>query len=332
MGDQAISLEGQTALVTGAAGFIGSHVAERLVALGVKVRGLARSAARAEWLAARGVEIVEGDLTDAESLRQAVRGCHCVLSIAGWVGRPRSYEAARRVSVDGTRALIEAAIGAGARRVVHTSSMAAYGPVAEGVIDETWPLRASDVYGESKANSETVVFSYGDRIATSVIRPTQIYGPRGRTWTQRLVKMIQRGVPVLVDGGRGAFHPCYIDNLVDAYVLTATRPEAVGQAFTIVDGVTTWRDFTSYYARMVGRPARSVPSALVRFAVYLAVIASAITRRPPVGTPDMLKFVVGHSRYSHDKAGRLLGWSPRVSLDEGMRRTEAWLRETGRLP
>ncbi|HJW83058.1 MAG TPA: NAD-dependent epimerase/dehydratase family protein [Anaerolineae bacterium] len=332
MRDQAISLEGQTALVTGVAGFIGSHVAERLVALGVKVRGLARTAARAEWLAARGVEIVEGDLTDAESLRRAVRGCRFVFSIAGWVGQPRSFRAARRVSVEGTRALIEAAIGAGARRAVHTSSMAAYGPVAEGVIDETWPLRASDAYGAGKAESETVVFSYGDRIETSVIRPTQVYGPGGRTWTLRLVSMIRWGLPVLVDGGHGAFHPCYIDNLVDAYVLAVTRPEAVGQAFTIVDGVTTWRDFTAYYAHMIGRPARSVPAFLPRIGTYLAVFGSAITRRPPIGTPDMLQFVVGHSRYSHDKAGRLLGWSPRVSLDEGMRRTEVWLRETGRLP
>ena len=215
---------------------------------------------------------------------------------------------------------------------MHTSSIAAYGPVAEGVIDETWPLRASDAYGAGKAAGEAVVFSYAGQIETSVIRPAQIYGPRGRTWTQRLVNMIRRGLPVLVDGGHGTFHPCYVDNLVDAYLLAATRPEAVGQAFTIVDGVTTWRDFTAHYARMAGRPARSVPALVPRIGAYLAVTGSAITRRPPVGTPDMLPFVVGHSRYSHDKAVRLLGWSPRVSLDEGMRRTEVWLRETGRLP
>lgn len=324
-------LNGQPILVTGATGFIGSHIAERLVATGARVRGLARSASRGWWLADRGVEIVEGDLTDTDSLRRAVQGCRIVFSVAGWVGKPRSYEAARRVSVDGTRALAEAAIDAGVKRIVHTSSIAAYGPVAGGVIDETWPLRATDAYGASKAESEAVVFGYDGRIEPSVIRPAQIYGPRGGTWTRGFVNMVKSGVPLLIGGGHGTFHPCYIDNLVDAYLLAATRAEAVGEAFTIVDGVTTWREFIGCYARMVRRPARSIPVGLVRIGVRVSLIGSTIARRPPVGTLDMLDFVVGRSRYTTEKANRLLGWSPRISLDEGMRRTETWLRETGRL-
>jgi len=331
MSEAQSSLAGETVLVTGATGFIGSHVAERLVSLGGRVRGLARSTAKGQWLADRGIEIVEGDLTDADSLRRAVSGCRFVFGIAGWVGRPNSVAAARRVSVDGTRALVEAAIAAGVRRLVHTSSIAAYGPVAAGVIDEAWPLRATDGYGASKAESEAVVFSHRDRIEVSVIRPAQIYGPRGGTWTRGFVKLLQRGVPILIGGGHGTFHPCYVDNLVDAYLLTATRPEASGEAFTIVDGVTTWREFVGRYARMIGRPARSVPVSLVRLGVRVMQIGSAVARRPPPATPDMLDFVLGRSRYSNEKAQRLLGWSPRFSLDEGMRRTEAWLRETGRL-
>ena len=113
-------LRGETVLVTGVTGFIGSHVAERLLALGANVRGLARSAAKGTWLAERGVAIVEGDLSDADSLRRAVRGCSIVFSIAAWLGRPNSVEVARRVNVDGTRALVEAAIDAGSRRLVLT--------------------------------------------------------------------------------------------------------------------------------------------------------------------------------------------------------------------
>ena len=323
--------DGQTILVTGVTGFIGSHLAERLSTLGARVRGLARSAGKGDWLSKRGIKVVEGNLADASSLRHAVGGCDLVFSVAGWVGDPHTYEAARRVSVDGTRTLIEAAVDAGARRLVHTSSIAAYGPVAGGIVDETWPLRATDAYGASKAQSESVVFSHIGQIEVSVIRPAQIYGPRGGTWTRGFAKMIHRGIPILIDGGRGTFHPCYVDNLVDAYLLAATRPEAIGEAFTIVDGVTTWREFVGYYARMLGRPARSVPAWLVRIGAGLMEVSAALTRRPPIGTPDMLKFVLGTSRYSNDKARHLLGWSPHVSLDEGMRRTEAWLRETGRL-
>jgi len=119
------SLGGQTVLVTGATGFIGSHLALRLAGQGASVRGIARSTARGKWLSERGVEIVEGDLIDSDSLRRGARGCGIIFSVAGWTGQPRTYDAPWQVNVDGTRALVEAAIEAGARRVVHTSSIAA---------------------------------------------------------------------------------------------------------------------------------------------------------------------------------------------------------------
>ncbi|MGH2592821.1 MAG: NAD-dependent epimerase/dehydratase family protein, partial [Anaerolineae bacterium] len=196
-------LRGETVLVTGATGFIGSHVAERLLALGANVRGLARSAAKGTWLAERGVVMVEGDLSNADSLRRAVRGCSIVFSIAAWLGRPNSVEVARRVNVDGTRALVEAAIDAGARRLVHTSSIAVYGPVDDGVVDETWPLRATDAYGATKAQSESVAFSHADHIEVCVLRPAQIYGPRGGVWTTGFFEAVKRGAPILVGGGKG---------------------------------------------------------------------------------------------------------------------------------
>jgi nucleoside-diphosphate-sugar epimerase len=329
--DRLPSFHAETALVTGATGFIGSHLAERLVAAGARVRGLARDAAKGAWLAGRGVEIIQGDLTDAESLRRAARGCTIVFSVAGWTGQPHSAEVARRVSVEGVRGLIEAAIDAGARRVVHTSSIAAYGLFADGVINETWPLRAVDLYGAIKAQSEAAALSYATRIEVSVIRPALVYGPRGGTWTTRLFDAVRRGIPILVDGGHGTFHPCYIDNLIDGYVLAALHPEAVGEAFTLVDGVTTWREFVGYYARMMGRPARRASLAPLRLALRLAAAWSQISRQPLLVAPNAIDFLAGASRYSNAKAQRRLGWSPRVPLEEGMRRTEAWLRQSGRL-
>ena len=322
---------GQNVLVTGATGFIGSHLALRLMEQGIRVRGLARSAARGAWLAQRGVEIVEGDLTDAASLRCAARGCHIIFSVAAWPGRPNSWDAARRINVEGTRALVEAAIAAGAQRLIHTSSIAAYGFLDAGVVDETCPLRAADPYGVTKAQSESVVLTYADRIEVSLLRPAQVFGPRGGAWTTLLFDSVKRGLPILVNGGRGTFHPCYVENLVDAYLLAATRAAAVGEAFTIVDGVTTWSEFVGYYARMVGRSARSVPAAPVKIGLSMYLAWCRLTRRSPVAARDWLKALLGSSRYSNEKAKRLLGWSPRVSIDEGMRRTEAWLREAGRL-
>lgn len=325
------ALRGQTLLVTGATGFVGSHLAERLAADGARVRGLARSAAKAKALAGRGIEAVEGDLTDADSLRRAAAGCSIVFSVAGWLGAPRSAQAARRVNVEGTRALAEAAIGAGARRIVHTSSIAAYGIVERGDVDETWPLRAVDAYGSTKARSESIVMACADRIEVSVIRPAQVFGPRGHAWTLQWLDAVRHGLPILAGSGSGTFHPCYIDNLVDAYLLAAAHPAAAGEAFTIVDGTTTWREFMRHYAHMAGRPARSVPTWLVSLGLRLVGLWAALRREPPLVPPGALKFLTGQCRYRNDKAKRLLGWSPRVSLDEGMRRTEVWLRESGRL-
>jgi nucleoside-diphosphate-sugar epimerase len=324
-------MQGQTVLVTGASGFIGSHVTEKLLEAGAHVRGLARAPAKGAWLAQRGVEIIQGDLTDSDSLKRAMQGCSIVFSIAAWLGSPNTWEAARGINIDGTRALVEAAIQAGVRRIVHTSSIAAYGPVSAGVIDESWPLSAVDAYGRTKAQSEDIVFGYRDRIEASVIRPAQIFGPRGGAWTRGLFGAVKRGLPVLIGGGAGTFHPCYVENLTDAFMLAATRAEAIAEAFTIVDAVSTWRAFTGYYARMTGRALRSIPVWPVRLIAYMMLLASKITHRPPAATPEMIAFVTGSARYSTEKARRLLGWSPRVSIEEGMRRTAAWLRETGRL-
>ena len=325
------SLRGQFVLVTGITGFIGSHLALRLTEQGARVRGLARSPAKGEWLARRGIELVAGDMTDAGSLRRAVAGCNTVFSVAAWGGPLGSIDAARRVNVDGVRNLARAAVEAGVQRFVHTSSIAAYGLPSAGVVDETWPLGATDAYGASKAEGETIVFGFSPQIDVSIVRPAQVYGPRGRTWTVAIFDAVKRGWPILIGGGYGTFHPCYIDNLIDAYVLAAIRPEAVGQAFTLVDATTNWREFVGYYGRMLGQPVRSVPVWPIVLGTRLANAAARLARRPSPVPRGAVAYVTGSCRFSNVKAKRLLGWQPRVSLDEGMRRTGGWLRETGRL-
>ena len=325
------ALNHQLVLVTGATGFIGSRLVERLQAAGAHVRGLVRSTAKATELAARGVEIAVGDLADGESLRRAVRGCSIVFSVAGWTGRPLSLAAARRVNVEGTRSLVQAAIEAGVRRVVHTSSIAAYGLFGDGIVDESWPLRAVDVYGATKAQSETIVRSCAGQIEIAILRPAQVFGPRGGSWTTTLYEAVKRGLPILVGGGIGTFHPCYVGNLADAYCLAAVRPAAAGEAFTIVDGALTWREFASYYGRMAGRCPRSIPAWSVRQIDACVAFAARLLRRPLLVPPGFYSFLAGSLRYSNEKARRLLGWSPRVSIEEGMHRVEAWLRETRRL-
>jgi nucleoside-diphosphate-sugar epimerase len=139
-------------------------------------------------------------------------------------------------------------------------------------------------------------------------------------------RQVSSAVPLLV-GGRGLAHPVFVENLVEAYLLAAQRGEASGEAFTICDADVPWRDFYGRYATMAGKHARSIPVWLAWCGALGAELGAKITRRPATASRALLGFVTGRCRYSTDKARRLLGWSPRFSLDEGLRQTENWLRE-----
>jgi len=318
----------RTVLVTGSTGFIGSHLAERLVAEGAGVRVLARDPQKLLPSLRGRVEVVRGDLLQPDCFAAATKDCEFVFHVAAWLGQPNRREVAHAINVAATRQLAEAARAAGVRRFVSTSSIAVYGPVLEGVVDETWPHSAVYLYGETKSLGEQAAFAaQTDRFEVTVIRPAEVYGPRGGAWTTLPVKLVQRGIPALIGGGHGLAHPVYVENLVEAYLLAAQRGEAIGEAFTICDADVPWRDFYGRYASMAGKRARSIPVWLAWCGALGAELGAKITRRPPAISRAQLGFVTGRCRYSTDKARRLLGWSPRVSLDEGLRQTEIWLRQ-----
>ncbi len=313
-------------LVTGATGFVGSHLAERLVAEGARVRVLVRDPYKLIDSLRDRVEVVTGDLLQPDCFVPATRDIDTVFHVAAWLGTPNTMAAARAINVTATRQLAEAARESAVRRFIHTSSIAVYGPILSGEIDETqphWPVYA---YGETKSLGEQAALAARtNRFGVTVIRPAMVYGARGSAWTTLPVKLAQRGLPSLVGGGYGFSHPVYVENLVDAYLLAAQRDEALGEAFTISDGDVPWREFFGRYARMAGKRARSIPVALPWLGGLAAEASAKITRRPPAISRVQLGFITGQARLSTAKAQRLLGWSPRCSLDEGLRRTEAWL-------
>jgi nucleoside-diphosphate-sugar epimerase len=200
--------------------------------------------------------------------------------------------------------------------------------VLAGVVDETWPHSKVYLYSETKSLGEQAAFAtMTDRFGVTVIRPAEVYGPRGGSWTTLPVKLAQRGIPSLIGGGRGLAHPVYVENLLDAYLLAAERDGAIGEAFTICDADVPWHEFNGRYAAMAGKRARSLPAWLAWCGALGAELAAKIARRPPELSRALMGFMTGRCSYSTDKAKRLLGWSPRFSLDEGLRQTEIWLRE-----
>lgn len=309
--------------MTGATGFIGGRLTERLASdEGVTVRALVRTPGKAERLASGGVEIVQGDVTDLDSIRRAIGDCQMVFHCAAMMHDGHAtLDEFRRVNVEGTRYMLEAAADVGVERFVHISSIAVYGVSPREGTRETDPYQPCGLfYCDTKIETEEVAFRYYKEreLPLVIIRPANVYGPRSSFWTVGLLEMIKSGELKLIDGGQGMANHVYIDNLVDAILLAARTDAAVGEAFIISDGAKTpWKDFLGFYARMLGRD--PLPS------------MSQDTARQHMPS-EIVGFWTQEGWFDISKARTMLGYEPRISLDEGMKLTEAWLREAGYLP
>ncbi len=320
-----------TALITGANGFIGSQVLRRLAAAGVQVRALVRRGLTA--LPARNVERRWGDVTHPESVRAAVSGCDVVFHCA-WGGD--SLDQARRINVEGTRNVVSAAAGTGVRRVVHLSSMAVHGYVLPPVLTEDAPLNfRSDAYGISKAEGEVAAFECGRASGVEVValRPTLVYGPRAPLWVLAYCERVKCEQIALIDGGRGLANLVYVDDLVDAMLLAAERPRVAGEAF-LISGAhpVTWRDYLGFYAQMCAKPTPpSVPLWRAKVEVHWLRVYGTLTQRPRRLQGMDLSLMTQRTEVRIDKARRLLGYTPHLSMVDGMHRCEQWLRQEGHL-
>lgn len=305
-------------LVTGATGFIGGRLTERLLEAGVAVRALVRDPGKAAQLAARGVDLIQGDVTDADSLRRAVAACQVIFHCAALMhDAPVSAEEYRRVNVGGVRNLLEAASAATVERFIYVSSIAVYGVSPKENTTEADPqVRCGIPYLDTKIEAEEIAFQFHRerKLPLTVIRPANVYGPRSGAWTVWLIEMIKAGKIILVDDGCGMANQVYLDNLIDGMLLAACHDQAIGEAFIISDGARTdWKGFLGYYARLLGCALPSVPKSQAISPPFNLSRAEA-DLWTQTGTFDITK------------AKTLLNYEPRVSLAEGMRRTEQWLR------
>jgi nucleoside-diphosphate-sugar epimerase len=237
-----------------------------------------------------------------------------------------------RINVEGTANVLAAAHAAGVERFVYISSVAVYGLSRAPVIDELAATPSvGQAYPDSKIAAEALVRASG--LPHIIIRPASTYGPRGMAWTLGPIEQIKRGRLVLLGRDEGLVTPGYIDNVVDGLLLAQMSPAALGEAFNLCDDqAVTYREFYLAYARMLGR--NSLPT-IPGWSALLARSAPAGLARRILGRPSIgawsLHFRRNPSRFSIERAKRLLGYAPQVDFAEGMRRTEAWLRREGYL-
>ena len=298
------------------------------------MRVLARDPARASRLAAEGVEVVAGDLTDRESLRRAVEGREVVYNIAALyreAGLPA--DAYRAVNADAVATLIEVSAAAGVRRVVHCSTVGVHGDIEQPPANEDAPLRPGDVYQETKLLGEQLARTAAERSGVELViaRPTGIYGPGDR----RLFKMfgqIARGRFLMIGPGHNFYHVTFIEDLCEGFRLCGVRPEAAGRTYILGGGeVTTLADLVALTAEVAGRPVPRLRVPL--WPVWLAGAACELVCMPFGIAPPLYRRRVDFFRKSRafdiSRARRELGYEPKVGLREGVRRTLEWYREHG---
>ena len=314
-------------LVTGATGFIGGHLAERLLRDGRHVRVLCRPGSESKLTAAvaTGAQLVRGDLRDEPSLIAAVAGAARIFHCAGHVSDWGTADEFAGANVRGTEALYRAARAAGVRRVIHFSSIAVFGTPSPKYFDDGTPLdgRARDGYSLTKARGEAVAreaFEAG--LPLTILRPAVVYGPRG-TWLEEPLAMIGAGKMFLLGGGVGTCHPCYIENLLDATVLAADHAGALGEAFIVGDGESiSFRDYFDAVARIGGHGPvrRSIPLPVARtMASSLEAVARLRrTAARPLLTHTAIDMVTTKSEMSIRKIREQLGWTPRYSFSSAV--------------
>jgi nucleoside-diphosphate-sugar epimerase len=332
-------------LVTGATGFLGSHLVERLVHEGQPVRVLTRPSSDTRFLDSLAVEKVVGDLTEVATVERACRGVEVVYHAAAKVGEWGPWREFQRHTVEATRNLANAARRASVRRFLHVSSISAYGDSNRKnlVLEETCPLGCHswrwNHYGRAKAQAEKDLWRLHEDTGfpLTVIRSGWIYGPRDRAIFPRFHRLLRAGrVPILGDG-QNLLSVVFVGNLVDACLLAAAQERAVGQAYNCSsDGPITQREFLHLWADALGcpRPVRRVPYRLAFSAAVLCESAAHLlgSRTAPFATRYGVWVLGRRLHFPTDKIREQLGWRPRVSYREGIDLTARWCLEHPRAP
>jgi nucleoside-diphosphate-sugar epimerase len=315
------------AVVTGAGGFIGDAVCRALAAEGSEVVGLDVDPGLASKVQETGARFELADVTEREALDRAFAGADLVIHTAAYVREWGEMEDFIRVNVGGTVNVLDAAEDAGVERVVHLSSVVVYGYAEEGEQDESAHRRNVGVpYIDTKSASDRIACRRG----AVVIRPGDVYGPGSVPWILRPLEMTRAKQAALPGAGDGQMLPAYIDDLVAAIVLGAQKGKP-GTAYTIWDGTPV--GFDELFERLAqisgGAGARHLPRPLLSAIAGVTESVAKLRGKPPRFGRHGITLVDRRGTASNRLAREELGWEPQVSFDEGLRRSEEWLRAEG---
>jgi nucleoside-diphosphate-sugar epimerase len=324
-------------LVTGGTGFTGKALVQRLLALGHEVVALdSKEGLKTQELRDGGAEVVLGSVTDKDLVRRAMRGVEVVHHLAAAfreMNVPDTFY--QEVNVGGTRNVLEAALAEGVRKVIYCSTCGVHGNVDHPPAGEDAPIQPADYYQRTKWEAEPVVRDFNQRgLETVILRPAAIYGPGDPERFFLIFKRVAKGTFPMFGDGKTWYHPLYIDNLIDAFLLAMENGRGNGEAYLIAD------EQYLEIEDLVRRVARAleVDVKIPHLPVWPVVAAGHVCEKvcKPFGiTPPLFPRRVDWYRQNRafkiEKARRDLGYAPKVDIDEGLRRTAEWYRREGYL-
>lgn len=323
-------------LVTGATGFVGSHVVDVLLDRGYDVSYIARATSNHRWLDGKRVRRVEGSLFDHTSLRQAVSEADMVVHVAGLTAAKSEAEYVRG-NRDATQNLIDAVMAyrPELQRFVHISSLAVCGPAR----DLDHPVRESDTchpltaYGRTKRMAEDVVNGVAERLPITIVRPPAVYGPRDEA-TLTFFQTIGKGLAPLIGFDEKFVSFIHVRDLARGIVEAMEAPAAKGETYFVTSsGFHTWPEISAVSASIMGKRRIikiKLPHALVLGIAGTVGLATKLGPKPSVLNYEKgIDFIQRYWICSPDKARRDVGFTQQISLQEGIQETVAWYRDMG---
>ncbi len=318
-------------LVTGATGFTGGALAKKLVDQGNEVVALVRRSGNVSALEALGVKLKYGDITDRTAVINAAEGCDIIYHIAAvyrTAGHSDSYY--EDVNVNGVQYVVDAATHHKVGRTVHCSTIGVHGDIEELPSDEESPFNPGDIYQRTKLSGEELfAYEMENGLNGVIFRPGAIYGP-GDMRLLKMFKQIKRGFFPLFGGGKNLYHLSYIDDLTDGIILCGEHPQAVGERFILCSNeYSTLKELSGVIAEELGvkQPTFSPPIAPLMWAAKLCeALCKPMGIEPPLHT-RRVEFFVKSRAFDNQKARKVIGFSPKVSTRDGVKRTINWYEE-----
>jgi nucleoside-diphosphate-sugar epimerase len=325
-------------LITGATGFLSRHLIPALQERGATLRALALPTEDTSWLEERGVAIYRGDICEPETLVAPLRDVRIVFHLAGMMGLWRPISDYYRVNVTGAENVCRLALQSGVRRIIHISSWTVYGMGLGYPVGEHAPLQPfQEPYAVTKAAGDRAVQELiaRERLPAVIVRPGTFFGPGDNLHFGRMSDRLGKGKGIIIGSGRNALPFVYVTDVVQGLLLAMENERAVGQAYNITnDAPLTQEEILRAIAEESGaNPSlRHVPYAALYVAAAAIERAALVTHRKqqPIVTRLGVRLFGGDNRHSIDKAREELGFTPRISLREGIRLAARWYLEQQR--